>query len=300
MSARPRVYLLDASIYIFKAWFSMPDQWKARNGFSTQAVVGYTHTLLGLLEQFAPTAMLAAFDESLGTCFRHDLYAGYKSNRALPDEALAFQLNACRDITEALGVSSVAHARFEADDLIATAARLARERAMDVWVLSRDKDLGQLLLQPGDRLTDVPVTDPLDRKAYEQRHGIAPEQVAEWLALTGDSVDAIPGVPGIGAVTATRLLQRYGSLDSLMSQLDDLSASGIRGAKRHAATLQSHRDQIALALRLTTLENTVDGVPTDWRLKPVSRTALERLIDQLGLGAALVQRATRVLGARGQ
>ena len=116
-------YLLDASIYIFRAYFALAPGWRAANGLPTHAVQGYAGFLCDFLRRAAPGHVLAAFDESLGSCFRNQIHPGYKCSRALPDAALEFQLRACRELTGLLGIASVASARFEADDLIARAGR---------------------------------------------------------------------------------------------------------------------------------------------------------------------------------
>ena len=105
-------FLLDASIYIFRAYFALAPRWRAANGHPTHAVHGYAGFLCDFLRRTAPKHVLAAFDESLGSCFRNQIHAGYKSSRALPDASLAFQLQACRELTGLLGIASVASARF--------------------------------------------------------------------------------------------------------------------------------------------------------------------------------------------
>ena len=116
-----RVWLIDASIYIFRAYFSLPDRWHTAEGMPLNAVYGYVGFLLDFLaETEVPPHCAAAFDESLGTCFRNDIYAQYKASRELPDEALALQLEACRKVTECLGIPSYSGQRYEADDYLRT------------------------------------------------------------------------------------------------------------------------------------------------------------------------------------
>ena len=200
-----RAWLLDSSIYIFRAWFSMPDRWFTRAGEPVQAVYGYTKFLLDLIASTGPAFYgAAAFDESLGSNYRNDIYPAYKSHRELPDEALAFQLEACRRVTEKAGLACYSGPRYEADDYLASIARLFQERDIPVTVITRDKDLGQIMQQPEDNWWDFAQGVTLDKAGFEQKFGVRPAQFADFLALVGDPVDDIPGVAGVGAKTAAR------------------------------------------------------------------------------------------------
>ena len=292
-------FLLDASIYVFRAYFALAPEWRAANGHPTHAVHGYANFLCDFLRRAAPRHVLATFDESLGSCFRNQIHPGYKCSRALPDAALAFQLRACRELTGLLGIASVASARFEADDLIASAARAARGRGDCAVVISRDKDLGQVLRGADDRLWDFPAAAPLDRATYRARHGIEPEQVPDLLALCGDPVDDVPGVPGIGVKTAVALLQRHPDVHALLGALDAVAASSLRGAARIARLLEAHREQILMARRLTTLAEdafAADALPATAR-QPAQRAALADFADFHGLGERLRARLLAVADA---
>lgn len=248
-----RLYCIDASIYIFRAYFALPERWFNEQGYALNAVYGYTRFLCNFLREVSPEFLMAAFDESLGSGYRHQLYPEYKSNRVLPDEGLAFQLAACRTITEQLGIKSYAGARYEADDYIASAASLAGRDGLAVTVVSRDKDLVQVMQRGEDEWWDYANGRRWRRAQWEAEQQLKVSQVADWLALVGDSVDAIPGVPGIGRLTAARLLARFGDIAGIYSHLDELADSGIRGAARVRAALVAHRQQVLLARRLTGL-----------------------------------------------
>lgn len=248
-----RLFCLDASIYIFRAYFSMPDRWFNNEGYSLNAIHGYARFLVNFIRETKPQFLMAAFDESLGSGFRHTLYPDYKSNRALPDEALAFQLEACRRITELMGIRSFACATYEADDYIASAARLARRDQLAVTVVSRDKDLAQVMAAETDEWWDYAGANRLRKAEWESRQQLQVTQVADWLALMGDSIDAIPGVPGIGKLSASRLLAAYGDIAGIYRNLEALPDSGIRSAKRIQQALSEHRDQLLLARQLTGL-----------------------------------------------
>ncbi|MEZ5567372.1 MAG: hypothetical protein R3E54_03355 [Halioglobus sp.] len=138
MQAR-RAWLIDASIYIFRAWFSLPDRWHSPCGQPLQAVYGYAGFLADFLRQTAsPDCCAAASDESLHSNYRNDIYPGYKSSRELPDEALAFQLAACRELTALLGIPSFGGDRYEADDYLQSRTRVSRE-----WLRRDGRDARQ-------------------------------------------------------------------------------------------------------------------------------------------------------------
>lgn len=254
------VLLIDASIYIFRPYFALPENWHhPANGYPLNAVYGFSRWLLDLLAQQAPAGVMVAFDESLGECFRNTIYADYKCSRALPDDALAFQLETCKQVCKRLGLAVYASQRFEADDLLASAAHHCRAAKRPAWVISADKDLAQLLVAEADRLWDYDRKPALDRQAFVAERGFDPRRVAELLALTGDAVDDIPGVPGVGEKTAAALLRHYPSLASMLEEPETIAKSGIRGAARVAQKIAEHAEQIQLAHRLTRLRD--DALP---------------------------------------
>ena len=290
------VYLVDASIYIFRAWFSLPDRWHTQDGVPLNAVYGYAAFMLDLLEEITaeqPAIVAAAFDESLGTCFRNKLYANYKTSRDLPDEALALQLRSCRELTEILGIAAYSGIKYEADDYISSLARLAREQGRGCCVISRDKDLGQLLLGEQDTLWDAASGSRMQRHQFTEKFGVAPEQMADYLALVGDPGDDIPGVPGVGAKTAAQLLQTFGSLDQLRYRFDQLAQSGVRGAARISQNLQQHWGQALLARSLVQLAEHIEEVtvlPAAYQLQPEPLLALQEWLLELGIAGPLPAR----------
>ena len=297
MTTRPRAYLLDASIYIFRAWFAVPDRWHTEDGWPLNAVYGYSGFLLDFLlvpEQGGYCA--AAFDESLGSCFRNDIYPAYKASRALPDEALAFQLDACRQITESLRIPCFSGVRYEADDYIATLARLLRAKECPVTLVTRDKDLGQLLVSDSDRWWDFAAGTKLDAAAFTERFGVQPGQFADYLALVGDPVDDIPGVPGVGPKSAARLLCHFGDLPTLGDGLDQVSGLALRGAAQIEQRLREHWPTVVLSRRLTGLEDRVPGIhrPAPFHLEPSALEETADLLQELGFGGALPQRYRRL------
>jgi 5'-3' exonuclease len=275
-----RAYLIDASIYIFRAWFSLPDQWHTVDGWPLNAVYGYTKFLLEFLESRSPTHCAAAFDESLGTCFRNDIFPAYKASRELPDESLAFQLRTCREITEVLGIPCFGGERFEADDYLATLAHHYREEGIAVTIMTRDKDLGQIIRDEHDQWWDYSGGVLLDRDSFTEKYGVTPEQFADYQALVGDPVDDIPGVPGVGAKTATALLRAFGDLESLHRGLDQVSGLAVRGASRLGARLAEHWPAVETSRALTGLVEQVPDVEGAPR-PAISPAAAANLADYL-------------------
>jgi 5'-3' exonuclease len=288
-------YLVDASIYIFRAYFSLPERWFSPDGYPLNAVYGYTLFLLELLETIGATPVAVAFDESLGSCFRNALYPGYKASRELPDEALAFQLAACREITGVLGLACYGGATHEADDYIATLAALQRSAGGTATVVSRDKDLGQLL-GAGDELWDFAAGTRLDAAGFLARFGVTPGQFPDYQGLVGDRIDDIPGVPGIGAKSGALLIQAFRDLETLGANRHALDGLGLRGAARISAALEEHWERALLSRELARLDAAIPGLapPPRYALGPERIDALQDYLDTIGLGAALERRCRQV------
>ena len=292
-----RAWLIDASIYIFRAWFSLPDRWQTSEGMPVHAVYGYTKFLLDFIDETGGSSYCAAaFDESLGSNYRNDIYPSYKASRELPDDALAFQLRACREVTERFGIPCYGGARYEADDYLASLARLLRQRDIPVSVVTRDKDLGQIVQGPVDHWWDFAGGVTLDAPGFEQKFGVKPGQFADYLALVGDPVDDIPGVPGIGAKTAARLLQVFDNLDALAKGLGRVAELDIRGAAGVKQRLQEHWPQVLLARQLTALESCIPEVTEipEFRLSASALESVAGYLDELNISGPLTRRCQRL------
>jgi 5'-3' exonuclease len=276
----PVLYLLDASIYIFQAHFSPWTQILDRDGEEQSAFAGFARFLLRFLQGNRPRHMAVAFDESLFCGFRHTLYPDYKSNRVLPDKNLARQLEACAKLCRTLGVPGWGSRYYEADDIIGMLAYRARQQDPEtgVCIISRDKDLAQLLRRPTDAIWDVQRNRRRDRDALERDFGIRPEQLPCYLGLMGDSVDCIPGVPGVGPRAAAALLQHFDSMDALYGNLDAVPGLGFRGAKRCRERLAEHREQAELSrelARIVEVPHQGQEAPfiDEWQATPTRRPA---------------------------
>lgn len=260
----------------------MPNHWFSREGHGTGAVYGYAHWLRRFLIEQKPTYVAACFDESLGTCFRNQVYPGYKGRRPQADENLKFQLRACRQITELMGVPTYASQLYEADDLIGTLLHKHRRVGRGCTIITSDKDLGQLL-GAEDILWDYPKAEPLDAQAVGQKFGVPAADLAEYLALCGDAIDDIPGVQGIGAKTASHLISYFGSIEKLLCRLQDVPQVPVRGAAQIATKLAQFETQIRMALQLTRINcNAPIAGPVRLKIRKVNLPALQNFAAELG------------------
>ena len=251
-AGRAPLYLVDASLYVFRAWHSMPDEFRDAHGWPTNAVHGFARFLLDLLERERPSQIAIAFDEALDSCFRNRLYPAYKANREPAPEALRRQFAHCKALCAALGLAVLADRDYEADDLIGSALHRARPAGYRGVIVSADKDLSQLLGEH-DEQWDYARAQRWGADGVKARHGVHAHQIADYLALTGDAVDNIPGVSGVGAKTAAVLLAHFGSLDALLERVDEVGFLRLRGAAQVAARLREQRERALLWRQLTTI-----------------------------------------------
>jgi DNA polymerase I len=284
-AAPPPLYLIDASIYVFRAWHTMPDEFTDADGWPTNAVQGFTRFVLEVLERERPQHIAVAFDEALDSCFRNRLYPAYKANRDPAPEELKRQFAHCKALCDALGLNVLGHPEYEADDLIGSALRHARAAGHRGVILSADKDLSQLL-HIGDEQWDYARNQRWGVHGVKARHGVDAHQIPDYLALSGDAVDNIPGVPGIGAKTAAVLLAHFGDLDSLLARIEEVPFLRFRGAAQAAAKLRDHRDNALLFRKLTTIDcdAPVGETAPRFHRNTADATALGALCDALRFG----------------
>lgn len=285
MSTPPATaYLVDASLYVFRAWHSMPDDFTDCDGHPANAVHGFARFVLELLERERPRHIAVAFDVALQSSFRNDLYPAYKANRDPAPEALKRQFGHCMTLCRALGLTVLADSRYEADDLIGSALRVLRAQGLSGLIVSADKDLAQLLM-PGDWQWDYARDLRWDHEGVKDRFGVHAHQIADFLGLAGDASDNIPGVPGIGSKTAAALLAHFGSLDALLARVEEVPFLRIRGATQAAQRLREHRDQALLSRLLATVACDAP-LPADFGLAPrgAPQPELDALLDQLRIG----------------
>jgi 5'-3' exonuclease len=288
------LYLVDASLYVFRAWHSMPDEFQDADGWPTNAVHGFARFLLDLLEKERPQHIAIAFDEALDSCFRNRLYPAYKANRDPAPEALRRQFTHCKALCAALGLNVLAHGEYEADDLIGTALHCARPQGFRGVIVSADKDLSQLLMDH-DEQWDFARGQRWGSAGVKARHGVEARQIADYLALTGDAVDNIPGVTGIGAKSAAILLAHFGDLDTLLARVDEVRFLRMRGAATLALRLREQREHALLWRQLTTiaLDAPLDGIEPGHTRASGDAGTLHALSDALRFGP-MTRRRLRV------
>jgi 5'-3' exonuclease len=288
-------YLIDASVYVFRAYYSMPDDMVDEAGNPINALYGFCRFIGDFMEQVTPEFVAVAFDESLTQSFRTEIYPEYKANRDPAPPELKRQFEQCRRYVRALGVMELGSPRYEADDLIGTLVEHGRGQGRPSTIVSRDKDLTQLLREE-DVFWDFAGKGKLRYEQIAGSFGVPPEQIADFLALAGDAVDNIKGVPGVGKKTAEKLLQHFGSLDAIYENLHRVHEVNVRGAKTLGAKLDTHRDAALLARQLTGIacDAPIDGAESLMRPAAPRLGEINALFDEAGIGTALRRQAERV------
>lgn len=282
MSPTATAWLVDSSIYVFKAWHTYPEC-EDIHGKSINAVRGFIEFVFQLLSAEKPELIAFAFDESLKTSHRRDIYPQYKANRAPAPESLRYQFRLCREFIQALGIHQAASPRYEADDLIGTWAKYLNQQAIPINIITADKDLAQLVHE-GDHWWEYLRGEMLDTKKITKRFGAKPSQIADQLAIAGDKSDNIPGVPGVGMSTAGKLLRKFESLDQLFLRIDEISTMQIRGAVRIQNLISEHQATIRLSRKLTGIVCDIETVTLDdFKISKADPIAFESLCNQLNL-----------------
>ena len=305
------LFLIDGNSLVYRAFFALPETIATSRGQPTNAIFGFASMLVKLLTEYGQKPTIVAWDA--GMSGREEAYPDYKAGRLSRPDLLAEQWPHMEPLVDAFGYANVKVPGYEADDVIATLAREARERGLDVMVVTGDRDTFQLIedgvrvMATGRGITDTKI---YDRDAVVDRYGIPPELIPDFYGLKGDTSDNIPGVPGIGDKTAAQLLQQFGDLESVLASVDQIS-----GAKRKE-NLIAHADdarvskQLASSIRdvpidLEDLDGSLVREPDRSRLREVFREfelrdPLRRLEEALGSEDAAAPRAepTAAISAR--
>ena len=246
----PHLYLVDGSGYIFRAYHRLPPLTN-KHGEPVGAVYGYTTMLWKLADEVhaadGPTHMAVILDKGSHT-FRNELYDQYKAHRPPPPEDLVPQFPMIRDATRAFSLPCIEEAGLEADDLIASYAKAALAQGWQVTIVSGDKDLMQLLTEPGIDMLDTMNNRRLGPDYVEEKFGVGPDKLGEVLALMGDSVDNVPGVPGIGPKTAAKLIQEHGDVEGVIAAAPAMKPGKLRD------NLLAHAEAARLSRVLVTLK----------------------------------------------
>jgi len=265
-----RLLLLDGMAVVYRAFYAIREL-KTPDGRPTNALYGFIRMAQQLERTYRPTHWAVIFDGGLPEA-RTKLLPSYKAQRVpMPDE-LREQLEPLNHFLAICGIHHIRIEGEEADDILATLAAKSASSGNEVWVATNDKDLFQLvsssvhMVSPAkeDRMMGVP--------DVVEKTGVPPESIAEWLALTGDTVDNIPGVPGVGPKTAAKFLQQYGTVERLYACLDEWPSGKLKDA------LREHRDRVFMNIQLTTLRLDLPVEP-DWERWRVTKPEVPALLD---------------------
>jgi len=249
------LWVVDLTGYVFRAYHALPPM-STSTGEPTHAVYGVTQMLLALVNEQQPARLAVALD-SAGPSFRKEIYPDYKATRPPAPEDLREQIDRLEDVIEAYAIPCLINDTYEADDLIATMVRRAREAGLRVVVVSADKDLLQLV-QDGVVMFDTMRDKVFGREETEEKMGVPPEKLRDYLALVGDSSDNVPGVKSVGPKTASKLLADYADLDDIYAHLEDITKKALK------RNLTERKDEAYLSRELVTL---ADDVPIAFDLE---------------------------------
>lgn len=267
--------LVDGSSYLFRAYHSPPHLTNSK-GEATGAIYGVVNMLKSLLRQYKPTEMAVVFDAK-GPTFRNELYTEYKANRPPMPDDLRSQIEPLHQIIKAMGLPLLCVSGVEADDVIGTLARAASSVGRHTVISTGDKDMAQLV-DEHVTLINTMTNTVLDTAGVEEKFGVPPRLIIDYLALVGDKSDNIPGLPGVGEKTATAMLQGIGGLEQLFAEPDKLAELGFRGSKSMAEKLMMYKDQVELSYVLATIKADVE-LPyqlTDLHIQPADTVELDR------------------------
>ncbi|HPC84412.1 MAG TPA: DNA polymerase I [Thermoanaerobaculaceae bacterium] len=280
----PRLLLVDGHSNLYRAFFALRTPLSAPDGTPTGAAYAFLRMQHRLLRELAPTHVAVAFDAGRET-FRTRMDERYKAQRPpMPDE-LRVQVPLVHEALRALGLAVLSQEGVEADDLIGTLASLGAERGFEVVIASADKDLMQLVRDPLVRMWHTRHEKLLDEAGVTETFGVPPAQVAEVLAIMGDSSDNVPGCPGIGEKGAMALVREWGTVAAVLEHLGEVRPP------RLAALLAAHRDEVELSRRLVAIRTDLDpGASLDeLAMKPPDREGLAALYRRLGFASLLAE-----------
>jgi len=259
------LFLIDGSAIFYRAYFAfIRNPLINSKGENTSATFGFLNSIMKIIKEEEPDYIAVVFDTKAPT-FRHKMYPEYKSTRAKMPDDLVEQLPRIREAVEALNLVSMEKEGYEADDIIGTYARQAEKQEMNVWIVSGDKDMYQLVSDRVKIYNPSKASKPaekLDADGIEKKFGVPPDKVIDMLALMGDASDHVPGIPGIGPKTALALIREFGSLGNILDLADKIKAKGTR------KKVEENKDKAILSRQLVTIDTNV--------LLPVSLDSLKR------------------------
>ena len=217
------LHLIDGSAFVYRAFHALPP-FKTKEGFPTQAIYGFTSMLFKLLNERNPTFLSVAFDAK-GPTLRHKKLSIYKANRPSMPEELSSQIPILKEILTYLGIPQWEEEGYEADDILATLTQKGKSLFPDIYIFTSDKDILQLVDEKVRVINPFGKGEVYNKEKIKEKFGVSPERIPDYLALTGDSSDNIPGVPGIGEKTARKLLQEWGDVEKIFQNCDKIEKS---------------------------------------------------------------------------
>ena len=245
LSQKPTLYLIDGHSYIYRAFHAIRNL-STSKGFPTNAIYGFTQMLLKIVRDKHPEYLVVVFDAK-GPTMRHKEFEDYKANRPEMPDLLIPQIPFIHRLVEGFRIPVLMQEGYEADDLIGTLSRQGEELGFQVTIVTSDKDMLQLLT-PNIKIYDTLRDKSFGEEKVKERFGMGPEGVVEIMGLMGDSVDNIPGVPGVGEKTAVQLIQQFGTIENVLSHLDQIKKPKLKEA------LEKNREQARLSRRLATIQ----------------------------------------------
>ena len=294
MPKRERILLVDGHSMAFRAFFAIRELTTSQ-GEPVNAVFGFAKTLLKLLREEAPAYAAVAFDTPAPT-FRHELYDEYKATRAETPEEFRPQVPLIKELLRGFNIPAITADGYEADDVLVTLAIQAADAGLHALIVTHDKDLMQAVGKHVHILNPHGEFTLYDAKKVKEKYGVRPNQIVDWLALMGDSVDNIPGVPGIGQKTAAALLEEFGTMDRVLANVDK-----VKGAKRKE-NLTTFADQARFSRELTLINDHVplDIGPRDCPVRDVNREILAPLFARLEFRSLALDVLGEEVGTNGQ
>ncbi|MDH3924213.1 MAG: DNA polymerase I, partial [Xanthomonadales bacterium] len=266
MSTNPTLYLVDGSSYLYRAFHALPNLTNSR-GEPTGALLGVANMLKRLLNEAEPEYIAVVFD-ARGPTFRHEMYPDYKANRPPMPAELRQQVESILEFTRMLGLPLLQVDGVEADDVIGTLAAEAEKAGMRCVISTGDKDMAQLVSDLTTLTNTMTATD-MDREGVKQKFDVTPEQIVDFLALTGDKADNIPGVEKCGPKTAAKWLAQWGDLDQVVAHAEEVGG-------KIGENLRAALEQLPLSRQLATIRTDLDldDRPRDLKRAAIDKTSL--------------------------
>ncbi|MBL4773181.1 MAG: hypothetical protein JKX98_06150 [Alcanivoracaceae bacterium] len=290
---KKKLFIIDGYAFIFRAFFVCPEILTSEK-LDVGAIQGFIQIFFNLIDKCKMKNIIVALDHgSSKNTYRHEIYPEYKANRSPVPQSLIQQFPIMREVLDAFGIRYVEKYGSEADDLIGTLASHYQTKGHSINVISADKDLAQLIGE-NDTWWDYGKSKPLNPTHIYQKFGVYPDQIADYLALTGDSIDNIPGVPGIGAKTAAILLNHFETLDALIARKQEITYLSFRGAKSCKKKIENHINELYLARKLTRIVRDIPINNFDIKRKNIDLEKMHIIFDYLNFGPLLRRRILEI------